>query len=74
VFAEGSTYRGRLKSIARNIVASEYRAYLDPKFTGGNQAELYNIVKENVAKLLSKGFFLQGGKDEDVGSLFLLIM
>ena len=53
VLNEGSTYRGKMKTLCGRMVQHHYRQTLSPsEFTGGNQLELYGIVKRKLEVLL----------------------
>jgi hypothetical protein len=45
---------------------------LSSDFEGGNQLEMYKMIKDGVTGLLSEGRFLRGGFDENVGLFFSL--
>jgi len=62
VLNEGSTYRGKMKTLCGRMVQHHYRQTLSPsEFTGGNQLELYGIVKRKLEVLLGpKSKFCKG--------------
>ncbi|CAA7259012.1 unnamed protein product [Cyclocybe aegerita] len=65
VFKEASTYRGKMKILARHLVPRFYKEELNPDFSGGNQLEQQDIVATNVAELLGEESpYLLNGKDE----------
>jgi hypothetical protein len=67
IFEDGATYRGQLKTLCRNLTAVHLTSDLTPHIEHShNQLEYYELVKDNVKKLLKKAFFLQGGQDENV--------
>jgi hypothetical protein len=60
-----------MKKIARQVVRIKYSEQFSPdKFEGGNQLEMYELVKDGVAGLLNGGCFLRGGVDENVYLFF----
>ena len=67
VFAEGSTSRGKLKTIARTMVGIFYSSILvaDEVFVG-NQLEEQGIIQRQVENVLEGGVYLEGPKDAEV--------
>ena len=61
-----------MKKFAREVVSTKYLDSLSSDFEGGNQLEMYEMVKDGVTGLLSEGCFLRGGFDENVGLFFSL--
>jgi hypothetical protein len=59
-----------MKKVAREVVSTKYVNSLSSDFEGGNQLEMYKMVKDGVTGLLSEGRFLRGGFDENVGLFF----
>ena len=72
VFQEAATFRGTMKTLAREIVRSKYAEVLtDPDFEDGNQEGYYQTIGTQVKKVTQGGLFHQGGRDENVSSIFL---
>lgn len=67
-----------MKRVASELVPMHYAEYLRPTIDncGFNELEYHALVVEGTTKLLDGGFFLQGGKDENVGNSlsFLLLL
>lgn len=67
-----------MKRAASELVPVHYTEYLQPTIDncGFNKLEYHALVVEGTTKLLNGGFFLQGGKDENVSNLlsFLLLL
>jgi hypothetical protein len=64
VFDAGTTARGKLKTIAREVVKAGYAKLLDVEdFEHGNQLEYQGIIKSQVENALKDGKFLEGGID-----------
>lgn len=74
VFNIGSTWRGRMKKLAREIVRHRYAQDLTADITVGNQLEEYGIIRNKVQKLLHDAVFLRGGKDRQVGCIKVFII
>lgn len=72
VFKELSTYRGTLKKMAIPIVLGEYNESLEPAegLDCQNQQQLYDLVANNVQKLIKRGHYYTDGRDKNV-SLFM---
>jgi hypothetical protein len=66
VFAEGSTFRGHMKTIARPIVLQSYKQYLDPTYDRKKPQSRKKLIVRNVTQLLREGNFLQNGVDANV--------
>jgi hypothetical protein len=65
----GTTFRGRLKTLAQEIVTSAYADLLEAKdYYGNNQLGEQQIVKEQVEDALKDGKFLEGGLDDQVST------
>ena len=60
-----------MKKVARKVVSTKYINPLSSDFEGGNQLEVYEIIKNGVTGLLNKGHFLRGGFDENISLFFL---
>jgi hypothetical protein len=68
---DNDLYISGLKARCDDLTAIYYADHLSPSLEGGhNQMEYYEAIKRNITWLLSCGFFLRGGFDENV---FLLI-
>ena len=63
VWEDGSTFRGELKTKARELVVQTFDLF--PKEELGKK-EHRNYVARKVAELLEKGLFLRGGTDNQV--------
>ena len=59
-----------MKKFAHEVVSTKYINSLSPDFGGGNQLEVYEMIENSVTGLPSKGHFLGGGFDENVGLFF----
>jgi hypothetical protein len=68
IFEDGATYRGRMKKIASDFVPIYYAEHVRPTINdhGQNQLEYEEMISMGASTLLRGGFFLQGGKDENV--------
>ena len=66
MFDAATTARGRLKSMAKDLVDRYYSKVLDVESFHGNQLEYYSIIKSQVEDILADGTFLEGGVDADV--------
>lgn len=55
-----------MKKVAREVVKIKYSEQFSPEFEGGNQLELYEMVKDGIVGILDGGHFLRGGVDENV--------
>lgn len=68
VFEDGSTYRGRLKTLGRNVVKACYKDTIQPDIEechNSDQAKI--VVRDNVANILKDSLFLLATKpDENV--------
>ncbi|KAG6904058.1 hypothetical protein DXG01_012864 [Tephrocybe rancida] len=65
VFQEGSTFRGKLKTLSKAIVVEEYKNHFDvPAFNVGNQEEFHYLVACQVKAVLKDGVFLCHGIDD----------
>ncbi|KAF8970288.1 hypothetical protein BDZ97DRAFT_1753911 [Flammula alnicola] len=65
VFAEHSTWRGELKTVAVPIVAAKYAEHLDvPDDFSGGQMEAHEIIMRNVKTLLKDSSFHIYGRDD----------
>ncbi|KAF8811157.1 hypothetical protein BYT27DRAFT_7208610 [Phlegmacium glaucopus] len=59
VFEDGSTYRGRLKTLGRSIVKLYYKDALEPDIRiNHNSDQQAETIRENVASLLKDSLFL----------------
>jgi hypothetical protein len=65
VYQEGSTFRSKLKDMARDIVKNHYSIFSGLEECDNQHEEAASIVNI-VKKLLDDGFFLQNGKDANV--------
>ena len=75
VFDTGTAIRGRLKTLAREIIANTYSDVLEAKnYDGGNQLGEQQIVKEQVENALKEGSFLEGGVDNQVCCCYLYVL
>jgi hypothetical protein len=70
IFEEGSTFRGKLKRIARSITEHYYNLHGEQDITQG-QAEYAEAVGAKAKNLLDSGRYLQGEKDEQVCPCFI---
>lgn len=70
MFNEHSNFRGQMKKVAREVVKIKYSEQFSPEFEGGNQLELYEMVKDGIVGILDGGHFLRGGVDENVNIFF----
>ena len=59
-----------MKKVACEVVFTKYINSLSSDFEGGNQSEVYEMIRDGVTGLLSKGHFPGGGFDENVGLFF----
>jgi len=68
VFEDGSTYRGRLKSLCRTTVKACYKDILQPDIMEDlNSDQATRIVRDNVSKILNDSSFLLAAEpDENV--------
>lgn len=67
MFSEGSTARGKLKSISKAMVGVYYsKTLVAESFLGGNQLEEQSIVQRQVEDILQDGIYLQGPQDANV--------
>lgn len=69
IFEDGAAYRGRMKSMGRDVVKIHYRAELYPDIDichNSNQRD--GIIADNVKKLTEGSLFLQGPADVNVSS------
>jgi hypothetical protein len=68
IFEDGATYRGRMKKIGSNLIPIYYAEHVWPTIDdrGQNQPEYEEMISTGASTLLRGGFFLQGGKDENV--------
>ncbi|KAF9528317.1 hypothetical protein CPB83DRAFT_932321 [Crepidotus variabilis] len=65
VFAEGATYRGKLKTMAAEAVKVYYHSDLNPTQIYKNQQGLYTEISENVERLVGvQSMFHKHGVDE----------
>ena len=69
IFEDGATYRGRMKSMGREVVKIHYRAALYPVIDYcHNSDQREQIISDNVKKLIEDSLFLQGPPDVNVSS------
>lgn len=67
MFDAGTAARGRLKTMAIDLVDCYYSKILDVEgFEHGNQLEYQSIIKAQVEDALENGKFLEGGVDAEV--------
>jgi hypothetical protein len=66
VWEDGSTYRGELKTKAREIVSQCFDIFPQEQL---GKKEHHNYIAHKVARLLEKGLFLRGGLDDEVSIL-----
>jgi hypothetical protein len=69
VFEEGSTFRGKLKTEARQIARSHYQVNPTRQICG--QAEYRQEIQANVDALLSAGEFMKGANDDNVSNFLI---
>lgn len=65
VFNEGSTFRGKLKTVGRSYIHRFYNDELHPT-SEGNQLQVEVDIMGNVADLLNGCEFHKNGKDSEV--------
>ncbi len=66
LFNDGSSYRGRIKDKAEEIVPHCFHSELTPDLGGGfSQAEYYDTIARNVKELIANRF-LMGAPDKQV--------
>lgn len=67
IYQEGSTFRGTLKTKAREIARDKYPLWPPSDWEGGqNQLEYYEYVQNAAEKLIDTNDFLHHGEDENV--------
>lgn len=72
--ADNESYINDLKAECDNLTTLYYADQLSPCIEGGhNQMEYYEAIKQNITWLLSRGFFLRGGFDDNVFTLYILV-
>jgi Domain of unknown function (DUF6532) len=72
IHEEGSTFRGRLKKEARQIVRLFYDMFPDLDLCHG-QAEYHSLTGHQAEKWLKDGAYLHGGKDVNVCMSIVLL-
>ena len=64
IFEDGATYRGRMKTLARQVVSFHYKAKLDPIIEHcHNLDQRDEAISRNVRQLIEESLFLQGPPD-----------
>ncbi|KAH9164867.1 hypothetical protein EDB89DRAFT_1911835 [Lactarius sanguifluus] len=68
IFDDGPSYRGRMKTMARDIVKSHFKAELNPSLTfGHNSSEQAQVISDAVRNTLQNSLFLVGPElDENI--------
>ncbi|KAH9167798.1 hypothetical protein EDB89DRAFT_2074550 [Lactarius sanguifluus] len=68
IFDDGASYRGRMKTMARDIVKSHFKAELEPSLTyGHNSSEQAQVISDAVKNCLRNSLFLVGPKLDENG-------
>jgi hypothetical protein len=72
IFEDGAAYRGRMKTMCRDVIKFHYRAELDPEIEyGHNSNEREQVIANNVKNLIDDSLFLQGPPDFHVSSFVM---
>ncbi|KAH9165647.1 hypothetical protein EDB89DRAFT_2076601 [Lactarius sanguifluus] len=68
IFDDGPSYRGRMKTMARDIVKSHFKAELNPSLTfGHNSSEQAQVISDAVRNTLQNSLFLVGPELDENG-------
>ncbi|PPQ99351.1 hypothetical protein CVT26_014014, partial [Gymnopilus dilepis] len=65
VWNEGTTYRGKLKTLGRQYIKQYYKEAFDPPTLEGNQLQIFGEIQNSVAFLLTNSMFLRDGTDDN---------